>query len=115
MPTAPPRACKCGALVTDGRTCSTCKREREQRRGTAHQRGYDKRWARYARDFRARFPFCGQRVDGRFYSEHSLCTREGVKRLGDVVDHITPIRDGGPVFDPSNHQTLCARCNVIKG
>lgn len=114
MPLAPPRACACGAVLQQG-TCVPCARQREQRRGSRHERGYTNAWVRYARDFRDRFPFCGQRADGVFSSEHSRCTREGRRVLGDCVDHIVPISAGGSVFDPRNHQTLCNRCNVAKG
>ena len=111
MPIAPPRACaRCGCLPP----CA-CARQREQRRGTRTARGYSNSWLRYSQDFRSRFPFCGQRADGRFSAEHSRCYREGRKILGDCVDHIVPLRDGGSVFDPSNHQTLCFRCNTAKG
>jgi len=111
MPTAPPRACAtCGHVPP----CA-CARARETRRGTRTARGYSNAWVRYARDFRARYPFCGQRDGGTFSSEHSQCWRAGRKVLGDCVDHIRPIRAGGSIFDPGNHQTLCTRCNVMKG
>ena len=95
--------------------CPACTRQKELRRGTPVSRGYDKRWFHYSRQFRARYPFCGQRVDGRFHTEHSLCARAGLRVLGQCVDHIVPIRNGGSIFDPSNHQTLCNRCNSVKG
>jgi 5-methylcytosine-specific restriction endonuclease McrA len=31
-----------------------------------------------------------------------------------VTDHILAIRDGGAVFDPANHQSLCNSCNAAK-
>lgn len=125
MPMAPPRACpRCGGLVTDARPC-TCtprppveawRREADRARGTAHARGYTARWARYAQEFRARFPFCGMRADGSFSAEHSLCVQQGNYRsLVACVDHIVAIRDGGSMWDLHNHQSLCTRCNLRKG
>lgn len=35
------------------------------------------------------------------------CDKEGVIKLGRVVDHILPVRLGGGMFDPKNLQTLC--------
>lgn len=32
----------------------------------------------------------------------------------DVVDHITPIKDGGAPYDPSNTQSLCHACHNKK-
>jgi 5-methylcytosine-specific restriction endonuclease McrA len=31
-----------------------------------------------------------------------------------VVDHIIPLRDGGALLDPANHQSLCYACNNRK-
>jgi 5-methylcytosine-specific restriction endonuclease McrA len=113
VPMRPARGCaRCGALVT-GSHCPRCG-PRERWRGNAHARGYTYQWAQYARDFRARFPFCGQRVDGRLHMEHSDCARAGRFILAAVVDHITPIDHGGAMWDEGNHQALCAACHRRK-
>jgi len=121
MPTAPPRACHaCGAARPAGEACDCAtaratRRVHDTHRGTRQSRGYSNAWVAYARTFRDRFPYCGQRADGTFSSEHSQCWRAGRRVHGDCVDHIVPLRDGGALLDPSNHQTLCTRCNTEKG
>lgn len=42
------------------------------------------------------------------------CQRRGVLTPADVVDHITPINQGGEPFDESNLQSLCHRCHNKK-
>jgi 5-methylcytosine-specific restriction endonuclease McrA len=55
------------------------------------------------------------RQDGHQHCEDSLCTQRGLKVRARVVDHIQSIADGGDVFDPANHQSLCVACNTRKG
>lgn len=114
MPMAPPRACRCGALLTDDRPCPRCRRVQDRARGNATQRGYTHAWAGYSRKRLLRFPWCGQRDDGQLYAEHSRCVQQGLKTKATVTDHRIPIRDGGSVFDPDNHQSLCTSCNAAK-
>lgn len=103
------RACpRCGT-ISRGR-CPRCK----DRRPTARQRGYSAEWDRYSKGWLARFPYCGMRSDGRFHSEHSVCVAEGRWERATVTDHIRALRDGGALFDPANHQSLCTRCNTRK-
>jgi len=78
-------------------------------------RGYDRAWGRYSRAWLRRFPWCGQRGDGRFHVEHSKCAREGGYVLATVTDHIHALGQGGAKFDPANHQSLCYSCNARKG
>jgi hypothetical protein len=99
--------------VPYGARCPTCP-PRWLRRPTTHADGYTKAWARYALDWRARFPFCGQRCDGAFHPEHSACAASGKRTIGRVVDHILGIQFGGDVFDERNHQTLCHACHGVK-
>jgi 5-methylcytosine-specific restriction enzyme A len=118
MPTAPPRACaSCGGLVrAGGHVCAGGRPAADRARGTAHARGYTKAWAHYARRWRATHPFCGMRLDGAYSAEHSLCVQQGdLLALAQVVDHIVALRDGGSLWDPANHQSLCTRCNLRKG
>ena len=35
------------------------------------------------------------------------CKGDGIAKVADVVDHITPIKDGGEPLDPVNLQSLC--------
>lgn len=41
-----------------------------------------------------------------------LCRNCG--RLAQMVDHVVPLRNGGPHFDPSNLQSLCHSCHNVK-
>ena len=112
MPIAPPRPCAQGGCPQLVRGTARCP---AHRRPTAQQLGYTAAWATYARQWRARYPWCGMRADGQQYSEHSLCTQRGHRTPARVVDHIRAIAAGGAIFDPSNHQSLCIACNTRKG
>lgn len=105
MPTKPPRACR-----TCGRAGCL-----QHPRASAAARGYGGDWPEYAREWLQVFPWCGQRHDGKFYGEHSICVRAGQKIRAKVVDHIQPVSDGGARLDPANHQSLCMSCNTLKG
>jgi len=61
-----------------------------------------------------RFPWCGQRADGRLHDEHSKCARVGMRVRATVTDHIVALRDGGAHCSPANSQSLCTRCNTAK-
>jgi 5-methylcytosine-specific restriction endonuclease McrA len=89
----------CPELVTRGGYCDRHRREWDRRRrGTAHQRGYTKRWVRYSAKRLSEFPFC------------AICGR-----LADVTDHIVPAQVAPARFwDPTNHQSLCGDCNRRK-
>lgn len=111
MPNRNPVACSrpgCGGLVTDG-VCSRCGELRAQfaaavdeRRGSAAQRGYDARWRRLRDAHLAREPLC------------RMCRRVDRVSAAVLVDHITPIADGGAVLDDANLQSLCRRCHDDK-
>lgn len=116
MPDAPLRPCAepgCPALVGGGR-CQAHARQRDQRRGTAHQRGYTYRWSQYSQAWLRRFPLCGLRVDGLLHDEHSQCVREGRITAAACTDHILGPKHGGDFWDPQNHQSLCLPCNTRK-
>lgn len=66
-------------------------------RPSSHDRGYGYRWKVY-RDW--------------YLKKHIFCACCG--RLAEVVDHIRPIRFGGEVMNPDNHQPLCRDCHVAK-
>ena len=42
------------------------------------------------------------------------CVKEDVVTPADVVDHITPIKQGGAELDESNLQGLCHKCHNKK-
>lgn len=73
-------------------------------RGTATQRGYDSKWAQYARRFRHLNPYCRP------------CANEGIKSPTALVDHIQPVTGPkDPMFwRPMNHQPICRSCHARK-
>lgn len=116
MPTAPLRPCltpRCRGRVKSGR-CAACARAKEANRGSAHARGYNRRWERYRRAWLAEHPRCGDRASGPS-SEHSACRRARRVIAGNHVDHIVPHHGDEALFwDPLNHQTLCVSCHSRK-
>lgn len=111
MPVSAPRPCThpgCGVLVRDG--SGRCEkharidaRASDQRRGTAHERGYSAAW---------------QRARAAYLLKHPLCVKHearGEVVLASVVDHIIPHRGDWTLFwDSSNWQALCKRCHDVK-
>ena len=104
----------CSTLVHKGR-CAVHARVLDRARGTAQARGYDAAWATYSKHFRAKYPICGMRTDGQLHAEHSRCVQEGRTTAAECVDHIQPMSRGGDKWSPLNHQSLCTRCNRVKG
>lgn len=106
MPQRAPTACRrpgCRGLVRGG-VCSACgplvratRAEHDERRGSAAERGYDARWTRLRRMHLAAEPTC------------RMCGKAAA-----LVDHITPILDGGAVLDEDNLQSLCVKCHAKK-
>jgi 5-methylcytosine-specific restriction protein A len=105
----------CGTMLDRGARCSTHARAVDQVRGSFRQRGYNARWDRRSRLFRARYPLCGMRpgalapVMSRCYDEHRVT-------VGDQVDHIAPHRGDSALFwdELGNWQTLCSACHTRK-
>jgi len=63
----------------------------------AHDRGYDRRWKRVAREYLWRRPWC------------IGCLAIGVKRKAQLVDHIVPHRGDQTLFwQSANWQSACA-------
>jgi 5-methylcytosine-specific restriction protein A len=54
-----------------------------------------RKWTNLSLQHRKHNPLCAE------------CLREGKTKLGDCVDHITPIAAGGDRTNPKNLQTLC--------
>lgn len=102
MPTRPKKPCTgagCHELVTNGQ-CKACssKRDRQydEQRGTAADRGYDRRWQEYRRVYLRQHPLC------------AMCKAKGKVTPATVVDHIDPHRgDEAKFWAESNHQPLC--------
>ena len=95
----------CSNLVNSG-YCDKHKRKTVENRGTAHQRGYTSKWARYSKAFLARpeNAFCKLQL--------SCCTN-----IAKCVDHIQAVTGpNDPMFwVTSNHQAACIPCNTLKG
>jgi 5-methylcytosine-specific restriction protein A len=76
-------------------------RDREQRRGSREERGYDRRW---------------QRVRLGFLQDHPLCVDCGAKGIVTVatdVHHVLKIADYPELrLDPRNLMALCHGCHA---
>ena len=96
MPTKPATICNgCNEPVRG--SCPACSRARERARGSAHQRGYGRRWRLQRAYVLAIEPIC------------RTCKRVAANE----VDHIKRKADGG-TDDISNLQPLCKECHAIK-
>lgn len=66
------------------------------------------RWKRFRRDYLTRNPLCAP------------CSRRGVVRAAEQVDHVTPLRDlvargeGERCFDPDVCEPTCRPCHAVK-
>ena len=89
MPSAPPRACaRCGKPAPKNQPC-TCRPAWE---GSTHDSSNDRRW---------------QAARNTYLTTHPRCEHHHCPRLADVVDHITPLAEGGAKYDPANFMALC--------
>lgn len=70
-------------------------------RGTA-EFYHSREWKRLRQNFLIEHPFCEE------------CRRNGKLTKASVVDHIVPIRQGGPALEEKNLQALCASCHGAK-
>ena len=59
-------------------------------------------WRRLRSNYLIEHPFCEE------------CHRQGRLTRATVVDHVIPIRMGGPTLDESNLQSLCSSCHSRK-
>lgn len=86
----------CPWLTESGR-CDSCRREAEQARGSATDRGYDWAWQKTRREY---------------LELHPLCSGDGCLELATDVDHIDGLGPHGPRgHDPTNLRGLCHRCH----
>jgi 5-methylcytosine-specific restriction enzyme A len=104
MPQSAPHPCAvqgCPTLVP--RSVARCPTHEKQRlqvseatRGTAHERGYNKRWAKARLTYLRQHPLCVR------------CLAQGRTTAARVVDHVMPHRgDWKKFWDVSNWQPLC--------
>lgn len=63
---------------------------------------HSKEWKRLRQGFLLEHPFCEE------------CWRNGKLTKASVVDHIVPIKQGGPALDENNLQALCVSCHSRK-
>lgn len=131
MPNAAPRACRCGALLTNG-SCPTCSRQKEQIRGTAHQRGYTYRhWQPFRKQFIALLvdagilPVCGSALPTGPVNRDSVCRDAGLLTFTSHdgsslhLDHEPALQDWersdpARVCDPNRIVLKCQRCHQAK-
>ena len=107
MPRRAGRSCTrpgCRGVVHDG-VCSVCgplrrepAREHDARRGTAHERGYDRRWQRLRATVLATSPLCAE------------CQRQGHITPATDVHHRVAKRAGGEDA-LENLEPLCHSCH----
>ena len=104
MPRSAPTLRQPGADEMRARDKRQRQRVYDRQRGSAHKRGYDRRWSRYASGYLQRSPLCVQ------------CAEEDVDRLAECVDHIRPVEwpDDPGFWDAANHQPLCWSCHSRK-
>ncbi len=70
---------------------------------TRHDPFYDlRRWRKLTVAHRRAEPLCRE------------CRKNGVIKIGTLVDHIVAMHDGGAEWDEDNLQTLCDRCHQVK-
>jgi hypothetical protein len=128
MPLAPLRQCakaSCSQLVVRG-YCPDHQRTIEQRRGTAHQRGYSYFWSAIFRPYYlSRLvdlqipPVCGARLpNGPSRTDLSQCQRQGLLTGTNLqLHHEPPLEDWersdrARVCDERRIVVLCATCHA---
>jgi 5-methylcytosine-specific restriction protein A len=107
MPFAPARICAhCRKVGCDCRQAA--RKEVDEQRGTAAERGYTWRWRNPKRTgaadrFIAANPLCAE------------CERQGKVRAATDVDHIVPHKGDETLFwNEDNWQPLCGLCHKVK-
>ncbi len=81
--------------------CGTQWKERNTNRGSAAERGYDRKWQRYRARYLARHPLC------------EVCKATGRSAAATVVHHIVEVNGQADAlfWEPTNHQALCRGCH----
>lgn len=112
------RACVFGC-PNPAETCSqhghpATRRQVDQRRGSAHSRGYTRQWDRAAKAFLFTHPLCGDRTNGQA-PVMSVCREQRRLTLAYQVDHVIPHRGDPKLFwNQDNWQALCHACGARK-
>lgn len=77
---------------------------KEARRGSSTQRGYDRLWSKLRARYITENPFC------------ESCEKRGLTVPADEVDHIQPFsgKDDPLRLDEDNLQSLCRACHARK-
>ncbi|WP_460406572.1 HNH endonuclease signature motif containing protein [Actinophytocola sediminis] len=91
MPHKPPRACRCGQLISAGQRCQRCYPPWATR-PTTWAGGSTRRW---------------RRLRAAKLTADPLCQWPECVRLADEVDHIVPLSEDGDRWSWSNLQSLC--------
>lgn len=110
VPTAPKKPCRhprCPEL-TDGSYCSThaveakrqSRKQYDDQRDSASERGYDRAWQRFRLWFLRRHPLCEA-------SQHAA----GCRQVAEEVHHIQRLEEGGERLSESNCQALSKSCH----
>lgn len=91
--------------------------EKDARRQTAQQRGYNYRWSLASKRHLHQYPLCGQRAPDAYADGwRGECHEQGRIRAATCTDHIHAHKgELGAFWDPRNRQSLCDNCNRIKG
>jgi len=107
MPRLAPHPCAvpgCPELIYEGSRCVNHRLPRPlDNRPNATLRGYGAAWQKKRSAWLLKHPWCAD-----LYGFHA---GEPVKAK--IVDHIKPLRQGGP-DNETNYQSLCVRCNNYK-
>ncbi|MGB9903058.1 MAG: HNH endonuclease [Desulfotomaculales bacterium] len=75
------------------------RRQEDERRGTAAQRGYDARWQKVREMYLRQYPLC------------ELCEKKGRIIPATMVHHKRPIKAGGQALDMENLMSVCRACH----
>jgi 5-methylcytosine-specific restriction protein A len=108
MPRRPRRTCStpgCRTLTETGRCELHTEQQRsyDRERGSAHARGYTRRWTSARNAFLITNPWCFE------------CARRNRHEPATCVDHIIPHRGDHDLFwDEANWQPLCTSCHSEK-
>lgn len=102
MPSSPPRICsRCRRTHCDCRAIQ--RKEWDERRGTAAERGYDHRWRTFRLSYLARHPLCTD------------CESQGLVRPAVHIHHIKKLRDHPEYkYDEQWLMPLCETCHNVR-
>ena len=103
-PWKPCNSPSCPELIRDGRYCERHKKQKQKqiddRRGTFRERGYSANWDKLKAIKKRRNPLC------------EMCLQMNVVKPMELVHHIKPVSDGGPMLDMDNLMSVCRKCHA---